>query len=108
MGTTTDEEEDRIRGCDTALGRDRDVDSETVGSGYLERDSIGLIGFASELERYRSKYDGVISGLTLSLVLLTTRALVGLGDFAIVNLAEGLPSLRLQSSLPGVVVVVIV
>ncbi len=83
MGTTTDEEEDRIRGGDTALGRDRDGDSETVGSGDLERDGIGLIGFASELERYRSKDDGVIIGLTLSLVFLTTRALVGLGDFAI-------------------------
>lgn len=83
FGTSTDEEEDRIRGGDTALGRDRDGDSENVGSGDLERDGIGLIGFASELERYRSIDAGVINGLTLSLVLLTTGALVGLGDLVI-------------------------
>lgn len=81
LGTTTDE--DRIRGGDIALGRDRDGDSETVGIGDLERDGIGLIGFVSELERYRSSDSGVINGLTLSLVLLTTGALVGLGDLVI-------------------------
>lgn len=83
LGTTTDEEEDRIKGGDTALGKDRDGDSDTVGSGDLERDGIGFIGFASELERYRSIDVGVINGLILSLVLLITGALVGLGDLVI-------------------------
>lgn len=120
LGTTTDGEEDRIRGGETALGRDRDGDSETVGSGDLEKDGTGLIGFASELERYRSIDAGVINGLILSLVMLTTEALVGVGlgdlvigeqDFSLelVNFAEGLPSLKPQrSSPPGAAVVVTV
>lgn len=80
LGTARDGEEERIRGGETALGRDRDGDSETVGSGDLGKGGTGLKGFASELERYRSIDAGVINGLTRSGVLLNAGALVGLED----------------------------
>lgn len=80
LGAARDGEEERSRGGETALGSDIDGDSETVVSGDLGRDGTGLKGFASELERYRSIDAGVINGLTLSGVLLTIGALIGLGD----------------------------